>query len=66
MRIQHSSAAMIHQMAVKQAQSPQTLLALVAKLRVEMAQEIAEKAEAAEPAPASDIEAAESLVDKHA
>jgi hypothetical protein len=63
MRIQHSPTAIVHQLALKEASSPQTMLALVARMRVEMAQEIAQQTP---QAPRNDIEAAESLVDKKA
>lgn len=63
MRIQHSPAAIVHQLALKEARSPQTMLALVARMRVEMAQQIVQQTP---QAPRNDIEAAESLVDKKA
>lgn len=61
MLVKHSSASIVHQLATKEAKSPLTRLALVAKMRAQMALDVAQdKPEA----PNSDIEAAEHLFDK--
>lgn len=61
MLVKHSSASIIHQLAAGEARSPQTLLALVAKMRAQMALDVVKDAP---EAPNSDIEAAEHLLDK--
>lgn len=61
MLVQHSTAVIINQLAAKEAQSPETDLALIAKMRAQMALDaLAEMPDA----PKSDIEAAEHLLDK--
>ncbi|WP_196260677.1 hypothetical protein [Pelagibacterium limicola] len=61
MLIKHSSSVMVHQLALKEAQSPQTMLALVARMRAQMELDLV--ADIPE-APRNDIEAAEKLVDR--
>lgn len=63
MLVKHSPAAIVHQLATKEAKSPLTRLALVAKLRAQMALDVAKDAP---EAPNTDIEAAEYLIDKKA
>lgn len=63
MLVKHSSASIVHQLALGEARSPQTLLALVAKMRAQMALDVVKDAP---QAPNSDIEAAEHLLDKKA
>lgn len=63
MLIKHSPASIVHQLAKGEARSPQTMLALVAKMRSQMAIDIAADAHRA---PRNEIEAAEGLVDRKA
>lgn len=63
MLVKHSPASIVHQLATKEAKSPQTLLALIAKMRAQMALDVAKDAP---EAPHTDIEAAEHLLDKKA
>lgn len=63
MLVKHSPAAIVHQLATEEAKSPLTRLVLVAKLRAQMALDVAKDAP---EAPNTDIEAAEYLIDKKA
>lgn len=63
MLVRHSPAAIVHQLAVEEAKSSLTRLALVARLRAQMALEVAAETP---QAPGNEIEAAEHLLDKTA
>jgi hypothetical protein len=67
MLIKHSSASIVHQLALGEAKSPQTMLALVAKMRAQMALDTTLVAgQDQQDAPQNELEAAEGLVDKKA